>query len=99
MNNFGNLLNLIKYPLITEKAINMQQKNQYVFIIDKNLKKLELKYIFKELFNIKIIAINTSIIPDKIRRINNFSGKRPKYKKAYITIAKEDSDFFKKCIL
>ena len=45
MNNFGNLLNLIKYPLSTEKAINLYSNRQYTFIVARELTKDKIKFI------------------------------------------------------
>ena len=39
--NLGDLLNLIKYPSLTEKSINLYSDRQYTFIVDKSLTKVE----------------------------------------------------------
>jgi large subunit ribosomal protein L23 len=86
MNNFGNLLNFIKYPLSTEKAINLYNNRQYTFIVSRELKKEQIKYILEKIFNVTIIAVNTCILPIKKRRVGRFTGKKANYKKAYITL-------------
>jgi large subunit ribosomal protein L23 len=86
MNNFGNLLNLIKYPLSTEKSVNLYNNRQYTFIVSKELKKEQIKYILEKIFNVTIIAVNTCILPIQKRRVGRFTGKKTNYKKAYITL-------------
>jgi large subunit ribosomal protein L23 len=86
MNNFGNLLNLIKYPLSTEKSINLYKERQYTFIVSRELTKTQVKYILEKIFNINIVSVNTCILPLKKRRVGKFVGKKANYKKAYITL-------------
>ena len=44
MNDLGSLLNLIKYPSLTEKSINLYGDRQYTLIVDRHLSKLQIKY-------------------------------------------------------
>lgn len=90
MNNLGKLLNLIKYPLFTNKTIDKFKNNTYCFIVCRSLTKLKIKIIFKEIFKINILKINTSILPEKTKKIRNFKGKKPLYKKVYIKLKKGD---------
>nr|YP_009545427.1 ribosomal protein L23 [Mallomonas splendens]AYO28581.1 ribosomal protein L23 [Mallomonas splendens] len=85
-NNFLTLLNLIKYPCLTEKAINLYGNSQYTFIVDKSLTKIQIKFIIQKLFNVNILSVNTCNLPTKTRRVGKFIGKRSKYKKAYISL-------------
>jgi ribosomal protein L23 len=64
-NNLGDLLKLIKYPSLTEKSINLYGERQYTFIVDRSLTKVEIKFILENIFNVKIIQINTAILPVK----------------------------------
>lgn len=86
MNDFGNLLNLIKYPLSTEKAINLYSNRQYTFIVARELSKDKIKYILEKIFNVNIIQINTCLLPVKKRRVGRFVGKKAAYKKAYVKL-------------
>jgi|TARA_Y100000813_G_C23940788_1_gene247951 large subunit ribosomal protein L23 len=96
MNNLGDLLSLIKYPALTEKAINLYGERQYTFIVDKSLTKTQIKYALENIFNVSIIQVNTCVLPVKTRRVGRFIGKRPNYKKAYIKLKEGDtiSDLF-----
>jgi large subunit ribosomal protein L23 len=89
--NLGDLLSLIKYPLLTEKAINLYSKQQYTFIVDKSLTKTEIKYILEKIFNISIVSVNTCILPIKKRKVGRFLGNRSQYKKTYVKLKEGDS--------
>jgi large subunit ribosomal protein L23 len=89
--NLGELLNLIKYPSITEKSINLYGNRQYTFIIDRSLNKREIKYALEKIFNITILQVNTCLLPLKMKRVGKFTGKKTLYKKAYIKLKEGDS--------
>jgi large subunit ribosomal protein L23 len=86
MNNLGDLLNLVKYPLSTEKSINLYSNRQYTFIVARELTKSQIKFILEKIFNVSITKINTAILPIKKRRLGQFLGKKANYKKAFITL-------------
>lgn len=87
----GSLLNQIKYPLLTEKAIGLSSNRQYAFIVDRTLNKFDIKYALENMFNIRIISIKTCNLPVKIKRVGKFSGKKSLYKKAYVKLKVGDS--------
>lgn len=66
---------IIKHPISTEKAVRlMESENKLTFIVNRRSKKPEIKEALKQLFKMKIIKINTLILP---------SGK----KKAYVKLS------------
>ena len=52
MNNLGDLLKLIKYPSLTEKAINLYGDRQYTFIVDRTLTKTQIKFVIESIFDV-----------------------------------------------
>jgi len=86
MLNLGDLLNLIKYPSLTEKSINLYGDRQYTFIVDRVLTKTQIKYIIEKIFKVEIMQVNTCVLPVKTRRVGRFLGKRARYKKAYVKL-------------
>ena len=86
MLNLGDLLNLIKYPSLTEKSINLYGDRQYTFVVDRVLTKTQIKYIIEKIFKVEISQVNTCVLPIKTRRVGRFAGKRPRYKKAYVKL-------------
>ena len=68
---------ILKYPLTTEKNVRLiQEENKLVFIVDRKATKPEIKKAAEEFFKIKVIKVNTSILPN---------GK----KKAYLKLSAE----------
>jgi len=86
MLNLGDLLNVIKYTSLTEKSINLYGDRQYTFIVDRVLTKTQIKYIIEKIFKVEISQVNTCVLPTKTRRVGRFTGKRPRYKKAYVKL-------------
>jgi len=89
--NLGDLLNLIKYPSLTEKSINLYSERQYTFVVDRNMTKTQIKYVIENIFKVTITDVSTAILPTKTRRVGKFSGKRSLYKKAYVKLKEGDT--------
>ncbi len=86
--HFKNRLeDVIRKPLITEKATNALEMNQYTFEVDHRAAKPEIKAAIEKLFNVKVIGISTMNPPRRTRRIGRFSGKRSQVKKAVVRLA------------
>lgn len=89
--NFSSSIDLIKYPLTTSKANSLFENNQYTFLVDPRLNKISIKNAIEFLFNVKIIKINTCNLPKKKRRVGQFTGVRPRYKKVIVKLAKDNT--------
>ena len=85
--NIKNLIDLVKYPIITDKATKLLELNQYTFAVDVRSNKTNIKQAIEYLFNVKVVSVNTSTPSLKQRRIGKFTGNRTKYKKAVLTLA------------
>jgi large subunit ribosomal protein L23 len=85
------LLGSIKYPLITEKSVQVYQNQVYTFITSKSLKKPEIKSLFEKVFEIKIKNIKTLILPTKKKRTGRIIGYKPVYKKVLLKLAEGSS--------
>ncbi len=89
--NNGNLVDLIKYPIITDKATRLLELNQYTFATTKKSTKTEIKLAIEYLFDVKVVSVNTYHLPKKIKRIGKFIGTKPSYKRAIVTLAQGNS--------
>lgn len=87
----GTLADLIRRPLITEKATLLLENNQYTFEVSPKASKPEIKAAIEELFDVKVVGVSTANPPRKKRRIGRFEGFRPQYKRAVVTLAEGDS--------
>ena len=81
---------IIKYPLITDKATRLLENNQYSFIVDRSSDKLTIKAAIEYLFNVKVINVNTCRLPRKQKRVGKYIGWKPQYKKAIVSLAEGD---------
>jgi large subunit ribosomal protein L23 len=91
------VIDLIKYPILTEKTIRLFEQNQYSFAVDSKANKNVIKLAIEQLFDVKVISVNTLHLPLKKRRVGKFIGKKAQHKKAIVTLAPENSiNFFEK---
>jgi large subunit ribosomal protein L23 len=86
---------IIKQPLITEKGMRLNEEGgTVVFRVDARANKLQIRHAVEVLFNVKVTKVNTLNVEGKKRRIRYREGKRPDWKKAYITLREGDSITF-----
>ncbi len=85
------LADLIRRPIITEKATFLLENNQYTFEVAQKAKKPQIKAAIEELFGVKVIGISTLNPPRKKKRVGMKQGFRPSYKRAVVTLAPGDS--------
>ena len=78
---------IIKYPIITDKATRLLENNQYSFIVDRYSNKFVIKEAIEYLFNVKVIKVNTCRLPRKKKRVGKYLGWKPQFKKAIVSLA------------
>jgi large subunit ribosomal protein L23 len=81
---------VIKYPIITDKATRLLENNQYSFVVDRYSDKITIKTAIEYLFNVKVVKINTCRLPRKKKRVGKYMGWKPQYKKAVVTLSEGD---------
>jgi large subunit ribosomal protein L23 len=81
---------IIKYPIITDKATRLLENNQYSFVVDRFSDKISIKAAIEDLFNVKVIKINTCRLPRKKKRVGKYIGWKAQYKKAVVTLLEDD---------
>ncbi|MEK6645287.1 MAG: 50S ribosomal protein L23 [Candidatus Firestonebacteria bacterium] len=82
---------VIKKPLLTEKAVGLKEKeNKYMFAVNIKANKSEIKNAVEKLFNVKVMTVNTLKMHGKARVLGRYPGKRQDWKKAYVTLRKDD---------
>ena len=80
-------LNIIQKPLLTEKSTNLNQYNQYSFIVNRNTNSIQIKNAIEKIFKVKVVKINTSIMRGKLKKFKGKIGYKKDYKKAIVTLA------------
>lgn len=78
------MINLLQFQILTEKSINSLESNKYTFKVDKRLNKTQIKEIFEQLFNIKVLNVNTCRSPKSFSRASK--RYRSFYKKVILTV-------------
>ena len=62
-------LSIIHKPLLTEKSTNLNQFNQYSFVVNKESNVIEIKSAIEKIFKVKVTKVNTSIIRGKAKTV------------------------------
>lgn len=78
---------VLKRPLITEKATLLMEQGKYVFEVDRNANKTQIKQAVEEIFDVKVTKVNTMRQTGKIRRQGRTQGRTREIKKAIVTLA------------
>ena len=77
---------IILKPIITEKSIIDVEEGKYTFKVNTKATKIQIAKAIEELFNVKILSVNTMNYDGKIKGYRGRKGKTSKFKKAIITI-------------
>ena len=82
-----NVYDIIKRPVITEQSMENVADKKYVFMVDINANKTEIKAAVEEIFGVKVSKVNTVRMLGKVKRTGAYpAGKRADYKKAIVTL-------------
>lgn len=81
---------IIVRPVVTEKSMEQNAFNKYTFIVDLKANKVEIRNAIEEIFNVTVTSVNTVRAMGKSRRRGRIVGKRPDFKKAYVTLKEGD---------
>lgn len=85
------LADIIRRPIITEKATRLLEDNQYTFEVNPKARKPQIRAAIEYLFDVKVTGVSTLLPPRKKRRVGKFVGFKAQYKRAIVTLAEGDS--------
>ena len=74
------MIDLLKLQVVTEKSFLLSEENKYIFQVDVQLNKKQIKRIFEHLFDVKVQSVNTYRLGVSSKR------KTSKMKKVMITL-------------
>jgi len=77
---------LIKKPIITEKATMASEHGAVVFQVAMDATKPQIKEAVEAVFSVKVKAVNTTITKGKHKRFRGRLGERSDVKKAYVML-------------
>ncbi len=84
------IIDLVKYPVVTEKSVLGIMNSQYTFDVDLKLNKSQIKKLIQDLFKVNVIAVNTHRPPKKKNVLGASKGYRSSYKRVIITLKSGD---------
>lgn len=90
---------ILKSPVVTEKSVILKEDSSeedsgrkqgqvLTFKVDRKAGKLDIKQAVEEIFNVKVAAVRTVNYEGKMKRRGRIEGRRPNWKKAYVTLKK-----------
>ena len=89
------LYQILKRPLVTEKSNLQREAGQTItFEVNRDANKIEIKQAVEKAFKVKVKDVRTSIKAGKAKRVGRSLGKRSPIKKAFVTLAEGNIDFF-----
>lgn len=79
-------------PLITEKMAMVAEKaNVIAFKVDRGANKIDIRRAVEQIWKVKVEGVRTQNRQGKQKRLGRFVGRRPAWKKAYVTLAEGQS--------
>ena len=92
-----NAYDIIRRPVITEQSMQDVADKKYVFMVDVESNKTEIKAAVEEIFGVKVAKVNTVRMQGKVKRTGAYpAGRRAEYKKAVVTLTADSKtiEFF-----
>lgn len=91
--------NILKSPVVTEKSVILKEDSTaedsgrnmgqvLTFRVDTKATKTDIKGAVEEIFNVKVASVRTVQYEGKVKRRGRQEGRRPNWKKAYVTLRK-----------
>lgn len=82
----SNLAGLVKQAWVTERAGDLTKDRKYIFIVEENATKPEIKKAIKAIYNVHVTDVNVINIKGKTKRLGRSMGRTSSAKKAVITL-------------
>lgn len=86
---------VLKSPVVTEKSVLLKEATSeegdaqvLTFRVDKKAGKDDIRKAVEEIFNVKVATVHTVNYQGKLKRRGRTEGRRPSWKKAYVTLKK-----------
>ena len=78
---------VLRLPVITEKSTHVKENLRTVaFKVLRDANKIEIKDAVEKIFKVKVQSVRTANFHGKKRRQGRYTGRRPDWKKAYVTL-------------
>src|SRR6266540_2560341 len=78
-------------PVVSEKSYGGRGINTYTFLVAPGANKTEIKEAIQQIWNVRVLNVNTMNRKGKVKRTRLNTGKRPDQKRAIVTLAEGES--------
>ncbi|MDT3438554.1 MULTISPECIES: 50S ribosomal protein L23 [Pseudofrankia] len=82
---------IILKPVVSEKSYGLLDENVYTFIVRPDANKTQIKIAVQQIFNVRVLSVNTINRPGKRKRTKYGWGQRKATKRAMVSLAPGDS--------
>ena len=77
-------------PVISEKSYGLLDENKYTFIVRPDANKTQIKIAVEQVFNVRVLDVNTLNRQGKRKRTRSGFGRRKDTKRAIVSLAAGD---------
>ena len=81
-------LQVIKQPLVSEKAASLATDGKYVFIVDGTAGRVQVRQAIKAIYGVTPVSVNVMNVSGKAVRFGQRAGRQQSWKKAIVTLPK-----------
>ena len=82
---------IIFNPVVSEKSYDLiEDSNTYTFEVDPRANKTQVRQAIEEIFDVRVVRVNTQNRRGKLKRTGWVMGRRPNRKRALVTLADGD---------
>ena len=90
MSTIADPRDIIVAPVVSEKSYSELNRNWYTFLVHPDANKTEIKIAIQQIFNVRVLTVNTANRQGKRKRTKTGFGKRADTKRAIVTLAEGD---------
>ena len=83
---------IILKPIISEDSMEKMEDKKYVFKVDKNANKIEIRNAIEKIFDVKVKSVNTMNVKGKVKRMGAHSGKGSDWEKAIVAVTEDSKE-------
>jgi large subunit ribosomal protein L23 len=81
---------IILAPVVSEKSYGAIDRNVYTFLVAPNASKTEIKIAVQQIFDVRVVKVNTMWRSGKMKRTRYTLGQRSHQKRALVTLVEGD---------
>jgi large subunit ribosomal protein L23 len=85
------IYDILRAPVITEKATEATQFNRYTFHVAPDATKNDIKVAVEKLYKVDVVSVNKINVSGKTKKFRNREGKRDDIHKAIVRVAEGKS--------